>query len=273
MAALTLSQLVRLVRLHRAGVDGAAAHLETLILSQPGDLTRLLDVPGLDVDVLREEARRVEFLVQWVENAHRYHGERSARDGRRRAEELALSVVASRGYGQEVDLDLATLDALVGCRGFDWMFFDRDLPVGLERHLVRRVLHSLADTDVTSSVLAPDRLHLEYATEHGGGRFELMFRPLPRHRTVLYVPAFETPVLRAAEEQVVVQPRPDTPRQAEDTVTEASSGRRPTSTSGDHSPARRSRRRAGRWPLSRPNPAASTSGLRRFFAYALEALS
>lgn len=267
MATLNLARVRRLVRLYRQEVDGAATQLDELLSTRALDLTRLLDVSGLDVEVLRDHDDRVELFAQWVENARRRHAERRARDDHRRAERLAAALVCGRGYGPEVHVDHDKLDGLVACRSYDWLHFDPDVPTGLDRKLVRRIMRALEGTEVTCAMLWPDRLHLEYVTPYGRGRFDLTFQPVPRRRTVLYVPAFEVPQMRAAEEKAVV--RPD-PARVDSSQADEATGSEPTEPA--QPPISTATEGAEPLPASAPARSART-GLRRFLEFASEALS
>ena len=268
MATLTLAHLRRLVRLQRQEVDGAAEQLDALIDTDAEALAALLDVPGADVDVLRESEHRVALLGQWIENAQRHHAEHRARLDRRLAERLAEELVAGPGYGSEVVLDPVRLAELVGCRSYDWLLFDPDVPQGLERKRLLAILRSLQRTTSTDAVLWPHRLHLAYTTPHSRGRFNLAFQPIPLRAELLYVPAFESVSMRAAE--------PVTPPPRASASIPPAQSPEPEATGSDTLAARHAaptRQTPGRrTPTVTPLPPERHGVLRRLLEFASEAL-
>jgi hypothetical protein len=199
VAALKLSSLRTLVRLHRDGVDGTAAQLDGLIDAHPDRLTRLINVPGQDVRDIQTSPDRVDVLVDWVTHATRRRSEQQARAQREHAVSLAREVAVRWPHYDEAHLDLGRLDELVSLRSFAWMYFDPHAPMGLERTLLKNVLRGLRKTTVHDAILRPEGLHLGYSTPRSLGRFDLKLQVVPRDKERLYVPAFEAPCLRVAE--------------------------------------------------------------------------
>jgi hypothetical protein len=199
MAALKLSSLRTLVRLHRDGVDGTEVQLEALIDEDPDRLTRLINVPGQDVRDIQTSPDRVDVLVDWVTHATRRRSEHQARAQREHAVSLAREVAVRWPHYDEAHLDLERLDELVSLRSFAWMFFDPNAPLGFERVLLKRILRGLRSATVHDAILRPEGLHLGYSTPRSRGRFDLKLQALPRDKERLYVPAFEGPS-RAAQE-------------------------------------------------------------------------
>lgn len=206
MAALNRAQVRGLVRLYREDVEGAAEQLDDIVLHHADEMTALLAVPGADVAVLRSDDHRVELFAQWVEEAGRHHARRRARSDRQEAERLARELIVGAGYGEELVLDPARLAALVACRSFDFLAFDRDMPHGFDRQLLRDIMRALHNAELTHAVLWPVKLHLAYVTPRGRGRFDLAYQSLPRRGEVLYVPAFEPVRMQAAEEVSTLHP-------------------------------------------------------------------
>ena len=175
--ALSLAELRRLGRLHRAGVDGAHEQLEYIIELMGEELPALLHFSAAKLPRLREHPDPVELLLALIDA----RGSQARDSLRQQQRDLAVRLgleaahTAVRYLSGEIELDAASVEAVCcACSGGYLVFGRRG---GVEVRRLRALLKECRTLPIQLSVTG-SVLNLRWSAGSSRGNFKLTLWPM-----------------------------------------------------------------------------------------------